>query len=167
MNRNTWLTLGRIQWLNLAGIHNKKFPWRVEFRKKRNLYFRHRRWLWKPESWANGQVARHLKRGLKKFPGRAGFRKKKKFAYPAPAVPDINSKKSRRGQSSIGASCYRFEQIFRFEINFMGFQKFLIFNPEGWFFMVCLPVLNVSNPFGHPGWRLYLPFSAKIKWILS
>jgi hypothetical protein len=90
-----------------------------------------------------------------------------KFVFPAPAVPDVNSKEGRRGQSSIGASCYRFEQIFRLEINFMGFQKYLIFNSVGCFFKVWLPVLNVSNPFGHPGWRLYLPFSAKIKWTLN
>ena len=92
---------------------------------------------------------------------------KKKPAFLAPAVPDVNSKEGRRGQSSIGALCYRFEQIFWLKINFMGFLKSLIFNSVGCFFMVWLLVLNVSNPFGHPGWRLYLPFSAKMKWTLS
>jgi hypothetical protein len=88
---------------------------------------------------------------------------KKKFAFPAPAVPDVNSMKGRRGQSSIGASCYRFEQIFRLEINVTGFQKSLIFRPKGFFFNDVSPGFEGKQSIWEPARDGYFDFLLRQK----
>jgi hypothetical protein len=56
-----------------------------------------------------------------KFLRRVEDREQKKFVFLAPEVPDVTRNIYRSGQSSRGASRYRFKQIFQFEINFIGF----------------------------------------------
>ena len=98
--------------------------------------------------------------GRKKFPGRGEVLTQKKFVFPTPAVPDVNSKKSRRGQSSIGASCYRFKIIFRLEINFICLYKSLKFNMLVCFFGLS-PGFECKQSIWAPGMETLLSFYSK------